>query len=260
MGEQKNKKVSEEEALVEAEKTLKMLEEKKEESKEKPVEPKAETEKKPAKVAKTKLRSKKPKFRSRKYQEAAKLVDRTKLYGIDEALELVKKTAYTKFPASVELHIRLVLDKKGKPEALRGLINLPHPTGKKINAAVIDEELIAKIQKEKSANFDLLLAKPEMMPKMARIAKILGPKGLMPNPKSGTITSDPEKTLKEIQGGRIEYKTDSFGIIHLIIGKTTDESKKLNENYQALLAVLPINKLQKINVCATMGPSIKIKL
>ena len=140
------------------------------------------------------------------------------------------------------------------------MIKLPHGTGKIIKAAVIDEKLAEKILKDKRTDFDILLATPQMMPKIGRIAKILGPQGKMPNPKSGTVTADPEKSLEEIKKGRTEFKADKQNIIHLVIGKTSWDSKKLMENYQVLMNSLTGKKLQSVTICATMGPGIKIAL
>ncbi|MCL5795168.1 MAG: 50S ribosomal protein L1 [Patescibacteria group bacterium] len=262
MGEQRNKKVSEEEALAEAEKALNALKEKSVDgAKKTDKEEKGDKEKagkKPV-VQKALKKTKKAKVRSKKYQESLKLVDKNKFYPIAEALDLVKKLTYTKFNSSVEVHIRLSME-KGKAAVLRGLLQLPHSTGKEPKVGIVDEALIGKIIQDKKTEFDILIAKPEMMPKLARLAKILGPQGKMPNPKSGTVTNDPQKVQAEIAAGRVEYKTDNTGIIHLIIGKVKDDDKKLLENYQAVMATIPVNKLQRVHICATMSPSVKVKI
>lgn len=287
MGELRQKKVTEEDALKEAEEMLKRLNEAKNKESEPKEEEKVEDEKivsdevikgnvseikdkkesaepekeKKSKKKVTKKKSSGPKVRSKKYQEKYILVDRNKFYNLNEALELVKKTSYTKFDASVEMHIRLVVpkNKKGKNE-LRGILQLPHSNGKEPKVGVIDEAMAEKILKEKKTEFDILLAKPEMMPKIARVAKILGPQGKMPNPKTGTVSADIEKTLKEIKSGRVEYKSDDTGNVHQMIGKVSFDSKKLEENYQAIFAAIGAGKIQSITLSATMGPGVKVKL
>jgi len=263
MGEQRNKKVSEEEALKEAEKTLNELKGKKtQDGHAKIEEPKEEKKDKKESLDDTRDKEKKvekgPKYRSKKYLNARSIIDRNKYYPINEALDLVKKTSYSKFAGSVELHIRLELSKK--KESVRGLIQLPHGTGKELKAGVIDDKMIEEIIKNKKTDYDILLATPQMMPKIARIAKILGPQGKMPNPKSGTVTATPEKSLEEIKKGKSEYKADKQGIIHLLIGKTSWENNKLVENYKTVMTSLIGQKLQTVTACATMGPGIKIAL
>lgn len=201
----------------------------------------------------------KAKVRSKKYQKARALIDPVKKYEIGEAFDLVKKTSLSKFDGNVEVHVRL-LGKSGKPEQLRGLLNYPHPTGRKINVVILDEKQIAEIEKTSKAPADIYLATPEMMPKIAKLAKILGPKGKMPNPKSGTISKDPEKVKKELEGGQVEYKTDSFGNIHQIIGKVSADQKVLEENFKMLLSVLPTERIMSATICATMGPAIKVQV
>ena len=201
----------------------------------------------------------KAKIRSKKYQDAKALIDSTKKYEIEETIDLVKKTSYTKFDGNVEVHIRM-LGKSGKPEQLRGLLNYPHPTGKKIVVEILNEKQIVEIEKTGKAEADIYLATPALMPKVAKLAKILGPKGKMPNPKSGTISDNPEKAKKELEGGQVEYKTDSYGNIHQIIGKVSAENKVLSENLKALLSVIPSDKIVSITLCATMGPGIKVQM
>lgn len=201
----------------------------------------------------------KAKIRSKKYQEVVKLIDRTKKYEVSEAIELVKKTSLTKFDGNVEVHVR-VLAKSGKPEPLRGLIKYPHPTGRSIKIIIIDEKIAKDIEKTGKAPADIYLATPAMMPKIAKLAKILGPKGKMPNPKSGTISDNPAKTKKELEGGQVEYKTDSYGNIHQVIGKVSADKKNLEENLAVLLAALPTDRITNITLCATMGPGIKVQI
>jgi len=218
---------------------------------EKPAEESEEKSKK-VKVGKAKVRSK-------KYQEVNALIDHEKKYNLAEALELVKKTSFSKFDGNVEVHVR-VISKSRKPENIRGLLKYPHPTGKSIKVVILDEKVAAEIEKTGKAEADIYIATPEMMPKIAKLAKILGPKGKMPNPKSGTIAADPEKVKKELEGGQLEYKTDSLGNIHQVIGKVSAESKKLEENFNALLYVLPKEKITSVTICATMGPGIKVQI
>lgn len=214
-----------------------------------------EEEKKPSAAAK---KVGKAKVRGKKYQEVKKLVDTNKKYEIGEAIELVKKTSITKFVGNVEAHIRL-LDKSNKPEKTRGLIKYPFNIGKKILVEILDEKLIDEIATSKKITADIYLATPALMPRVARLAKILGPKGKMPNPKSGTVTADPEKTKADMESGQSEYKTDDYGIIHQVIGKVSQKNEELLENLKALLVTLPIEKISSINLCATMGPSVKVQ-
>lgn len=206
----------------------------------------------------SKKKAGKAKVRSKKYQAARDLVEANKKYDLEEGIELVKKTSMTKFDGNVELHVR-ILGKSGKPEQIRGLIQYPHSTGKKMSVVVLDEKTIEEIAKTGKVDADIYLTTPADMPKVAKLAKILGPKGKMPNPKSGTITDDPEKTKKDLEGGQAEYKTDNTGNIHQIIGKISADAKALMENYNTLIAVLPKDKIVSINLCATMGPSVKIQ-
>lgn len=200
----------------------------------------------------------KAKIRSKKYHELKALIAVKEKYDISEALELVKKTSMTKFDGNVEVHIRLA-GKMGKPEQARGLLQYPFSTGRKISVVILDEKIIDEIAESKKIAADIYLVTPALMPKAAKLAKILGPKGKMPNPKAGTITTDPEKTKKDLEGGQTEYKTDNGGNIHQIIGKISGKAGDLAENFKTLLAVLPLDKVQSIHLCATMGPSVKVK-
>lgn len=208
-------------------------------------------------VKKEKVRP--PKVRSARYKSAKSLIDSQKLYPLEEAIELVKKTSTVKFDASVEVHILMEKGKK-ETEGVRGLISFPHGTGRKLKVVILDEKKIEEIERTKKTDFDLALASPELQPKLQKIAKILGPKGLMPNPKSGTLTLDPQKMAQEIAKGKIEYKTDSFGIIHLAIGKVSWDSQKLVDNLQTLLSALPVNKIKRVYVASSMGPSLKVEI
>jgi len=215
-----------------------------------------EATEKPKKAKKAKQG--KAKIRSKKYQEVKTLIEANKKYEIADAIELVKKSSYTKFDGNVEAHIR-VLGKSGKPEQLRGMVSYPHSNGKKMNVVVLDEKTIEEIAKSGKVEADIYLATPENMPKVVKLAKILGPKGKMPNPKNGTITDDIDKAKEELSGGKVEYKADSYGIIHQVIGKVSGKDKELTENYQALVSLLPKEKIVSINLCATMGPSVKVQ-
>ena len=186
--------------------------------------------------------------KGKKYAEVAKLVEKNKLYTLEEAVSLVKKTSYAKFDSSVELAMNLNLDTKKADQQLRGTICLPHGTGKTKRILVIakgdkakdakeagadyvgDVDLIEKIEKENWFEFDVLIATPDMMPQLGKLGKVLGPKGLMPNPKTGTVTLDVTKAVNEFKQGRIEYRTDSYGNVHVIVGKVSFDNHKLVEN------------------------------
>jgi len=243
MGQQKTKKIEKEEPIKEeVKKPAEKIEEKKPE-----VKPAAKPKK-----------AKAPRVRGQKWTAAKEKIGQ-KDYVIEEAIELAKSTNNAKFDASVEAHINFQLAKKSK-EPIRGMVKLPHGTGKKLNVAIADDKLIEEITKTKKTPFDVLLAKTEDLAKLTKIAKILGPKGLMPSEKSGTLTADPKKTLEELNKGKISYKTDQFGILHQILGKISWDDKKLVENYQTMLSVLPKNQIKSIYLCASMGPSIEIEL
>lgn len=201
----------------------------------------------------------KAKVRSKKYQTAKATIDSNKKYDIDEAIELVKKTSMTKFDGNVELNIRLI-SKSGKPEQVRGMLQYPHSTGKKVNVVVLTEKIIDEILTSKKAEADIYLTTPVDMPKVAKLAKILGPKGKMPNPKAGTISESPEKTKKDLESGQAEYKTDKYGIIHQVIGKVSGKTEELIENFNALATVLPKEKIVSVSLSATMGPGVKVSL
>ena len=220
----------------------------------------------------------------KRYAESAKLVDRTKLYSAKEALELIEKMPKAKFDETVELHVKLGVDSKHADQQVRGTTVLPNGTGKTQRVLVFAkgpkadealkagadfvgaEELIPKIEKENWFDYDVIVATPDMMGVVGRLGKVLGPKGLMPNPKTGTVTTDVEKAVKEVKAGRVEYRTDSFGNIHGIIGNTDFEEKALLENLEAFMAVLIKAKpstvkgdyIKNISIATTMGPGIKI--
>lgn len=222
--------------------------------------------------------------KGKKYVEVAKLVDKNNLYTKEEAVNLVKKTSITKFDASVEVAINLNLDTKKAEQQLRGTICLPNGTGKTKRILVIakgpkateakeagadyvgDVDYLEKIEKENWFEFDVLIATPDMMPVLGKLGKILGPKGLMPNPKTGTVTMDVKKAVEEVKQGRIEYRTDSFGNVHVIIGKVSFEEKQLLENLEAFVSLILKTKpsvvkgtyVKNISIASTMGPGIKI--
>lgn len=192
--------------------------------------------------------------KSKIYLKSKKQVD-NKSYILSEAIALAKKTSYAKFDATIELHVGII-SKKGQ-EALRGLVSLPAGSAKQKRIVVADDQIIEKVKQGK-IDFDVLIATPAMMPKLAQVAKILGPKGMMPNPKSGTVTDDVEKVKAELSSGKVEYKTDPLGNIHLGIGKVSWDEKKLDANIAAVLQVIPKNRVGKVYLCATMGPAIQL--
>jgi len=223
-------------------------------------------------------------IRGKKYLEASKIVDKNKLYTKEEAIELVKKASTSKFDGSVELAIRLNLDTKKADQQLRGAVVLPNGTGKTRKVLVIakgpaaqaakdagadyvgDTDILTKIEKENWFDFDVMIATPDMMPALGKIGRVLGPKGLMPNPKTGTVTLDTKKAVEDVKKGRIEYRTDSFGNVHVIIGKVSFETPKLIENLDSFVSLITKAKpstakgkyILNISVTPTMGPGIKI--
>ncbi len=213
-------------------------------------------------------------------------VDSTKVYSPEEAIELAKKTATTKFTGSVEVHIRLGIDPKKTDQAVRGTVSLPNGTGKskKVAAFVTEsrekeardagavvvggEELIKQIKESEKTDFDVAIAEPAMMPKLAQIAKILGTRGLMPNPKTGTVGQNIAELIKEIAGGKVNFKNDDSGNIHQIIGKTNFETAKLMENlkalHQSVLQSKPVTVksqfIVSMSINSTRGPGIRVKM
>ena len=224
------------------------------------------------------------KKRGKKYVEALNKIERGKAYTKEEAVKLAKETSTSKFVASVELAVRLNLDTKKADQQLRGAIVLPNGTGKSKKVLVIakgenatkakaagadfvgDTDMLEKIEKENWFGFDVMIATPDMMPLLGKLGKVLGPKGLMPNPKTGTVTTDVEKAVNDVKAGRVEYRTDSFGNIHGIIGNTEFTEKQLLENLEAFMAVIVKAKpatvkgdyIKNIAIATTMGPGIKI--
>ena len=222
----------------------------------------------------------------KKYVEAAKLVDRATFYESDEAVSVVKKTATAKFDETVELHIRTGCDGRHAEQQIRGAVVLPHGTGKtvkvlvfakgdKVNEAeaagadyVGGDELIPKIQNEGWLDFDVVVATPDMMGVVGRLGKVLGPKGLMPNPKAGTVTMDVTKAINDIKAGKIEYRLDKSNIIHCPIGKASFSEEQLKDNYNALIEAILKAKpsalkgqyLKSVTLSTTMGPGVKINI
>lgn len=196
----------------------------------------------------------------KKYQEAAKLVDKTKTYALPEALKLAKLTSFTKFDGTVEVHVNLNPLTLGDKKDIRGSVTLPHGTGKQVRVAVADDKILDEVAAGK-INFDILVAHPSMMPKLAKVARILGPKGLMPNPKTGTVTTDIEKRVKELSNGQVNFKTEPENpLIHMAVGKVSFDEKQLKENIEAVITAIGKNKIAKVTVTTTMGPGIKISL
>ena len=225
-------------------------------------------------------------YRGKKYRESLKLFDKTALYDSREALDLVIKTAKAKFDETVELHVKLGVDSRHADQQVRGAIVLPHGTGKNVRVLVIAkgdkaqeaidagadfvgaEEMIDRIQKENFFDYDVVVATPNMMGPVGKIGRILGPKGLMPNPKAGTVTMDVAKAVAELKAGKIEYRLDRTNIIHCPIGKVSFGVDKLAENFDALLTAIirakpAAAKGQYIRSCvvsSTMGPGIKVNV
>ena len=223
-------------------------------------------------------------FRGKKYQESAKQIDRAALYDTNEAMELIVKTAPAKFDETVELHVKLGVDSRHADQQVRGAIVLPHGTGKTVRVLVFakgdkadaareagadyvgEMDMVEKIQKENWFDFDVVVASPDMMGLVGRLGKVLGPKGLMPSPKAGTVTMDVTKAINEIKAGKVEYRLDKTNIIHCPIGKVSFGADKLYENYSALIGAIikakpAAAKGQYIKSCvaaATMGPGVKM--
>ncbi|MDR0486449.1 MAG: 50S ribosomal protein L1 [Elusimicrobiota bacterium] len=219
----------------------------------------------------------------KRLNEAAKLIDKSKNYQLTEALDLLKQTAKAKFDETVEIHIKLGIDPKQSAQIVRGTVTLPNGIGKTRRVAVIakgekqkeaqeagadavgSEDLIEEISKGR-LDFDVLAATPDAMKDLSRVAKILGPKGLMPNPKAGTVTFDIAETVKDLKKGRVEYKNDSFGIVHSIAGKISFDNEKLAENIKTLIEAVIKAKpsaskgqyIRSISLSSTMGPGIFI--
>lgn len=224
--------------------------------------------------------------KGKKLVEALKKVDRTKVYTVEEAIKLVKETSITKFDSSVEIAMHLNLDTKKADQQLRGAILLPNGTGKTKRVLVLtkgdqaskakeagadfvgDLDLIEKIEKENWFDYDVIIATPDMMPALGKIGKVLGPKGLMPNPKTGTVTTDVVKAVSEVKKGRVEYRTDSFANVHALVGKVSFADEALVENIKAFINLIIKSKpatvkgkyIKNISISSTMGPGVKLDL
>ena len=222
--------------------------------------------------------------RGKKYKESAKLVDRATLYDTVEAIDLVQKTSQAKFDETIEAHVRLGVDSRHADQQVRGAVVLPHGTGKKVRVLVFakgdklaeaeaagadyvgGEELVPKIQNEGWVDFDVVVATPDMMAVVGRLGRVLGPKGLMPNPKAGTVTMDVTKAVNDIKAGKIEYRLDKTNIIHVPVGKASFGTEKLLENFQTLMSAIIKAKpaaakgqyLKSVSLSSTMGPGIKV--
>lgn len=213
-----------------------------------------ESKKKAEKKKKAKL-----KVRSKKYQEVMGMVDKTKLYPLADAISLVKKTSITKFDGTIELHINLNPLTLGEKKDYRTSVSLPHGTGKEVRVAIADDKILAEIEAGK-INFDVLVAHPQMMAKLAKVARVLGPRGLMPNPKTGTVSPDPEKRAKELSSGQVNIKTEPGNpIIHMGIAKVSFPDKEIAENVRAVLDAIG-SKVGKVSLSSTMGPGVKVQL
>ena len=222
--------------------------------------------------------------RGKKYLEKEKLIDKSMLYDYKDAVELVTKTSIAKFDETVEAHIRLGVDSRHADQQVRGAVVLPHGTGKTVRVLVFAkgdkaseaekagadfvgaEDLVAKIQGENWFDFDIIVATPDMMGLVGRLGRVLGPKGLMPNPKAGTVTMDVAKAVTEIKAGKIEYRLDKTNIIHVPVGKVSFGAEKLSENFQTLMSAVIKAKpaatkgqyIKSVVLSTTMGPGIKV--
>ena len=224
--------------------------------------------------------------KGKKYVEVSKLVEKNKLYTKEEAVKLVKVTNTTKFDASVEIAMNLNLDTKKADQQLRGAITLPNGTGKSAKVLVIakgpkakeakdanadyvgDIDMLEKIEKENWFDFDTIIATPDMMPALGKLGKVLGPKGLMPNPKTGTVTMDVTKAIDEVKKGRVEYRTDSYGNVHTLVGKASFSETALLENIKTFVETILKSKpstvkgeyVKNVSISTTMGPGIKVDI
>ena len=222
--------------------------------------------------------------KGKRYVESAKLVDRTNLYDVEEAVSIIKKTANAKFDETIEAHIKLGVDGRHADQQVRGAVVLPHGTGKKVRVLVFakgdkveeaqaagadfvgGQELVPKIQNEGWLDFDVVVATPDMMGVVGRLGRVLGPKGLMPNPKAGTVTMDVTKAVNDIKAGKIEYRLDKTNIIHVPVGKASFTEEQLADNFHTLMGAIVKAKpaaakgqyLRSVTITSTMGPGIKI--
>ena len=224
--------------------------------------------------------------KGKKYLEVLSKVDRTKQYTLDEAVKLVKETSISKFDGSVEIAMRLNLDTRKSDQQLRGAIVLPSGTGKEKKVLVVakgdyakaakdagadyvgDTDILEKIEKENWLDFDVMIATPDMMPLLGKLGKVLGPKGLMPNPKTGTVTMDVKKAIEDVKKGRVEYRADSYGNVAVLVGKVSFTEEQLKENIKAFVATILKSKpsvvkgiyVKNVSLSTTMGPGIKLDI
>ena len=222
--------------------------------------------------------------KGKRYVESAKLVDRTNLYDVEEAVSIIKETANAKFDETIEAHIKLGVDGRHADQQVRGAVVLPHGTGKKVKVLVFakgdkveeaqaagadyvgGQELVPKIQNEGWLDFDVVVATPDMMGVVGRLGRVLGPKGLMPNPKAGTVTMDVTKAINDIKAGKIEYRLDKTNIIHVPVGKASFTEEQLADNFHTLMGAIVKAKpaaakgqyLRSVTITSTMGPGIKL--
>ena len=222
--------------------------------------------------------------KGKRYVESAKLVDRTNLYDVEEAVSIIKKTANAKFDETIEAHIKLGVDGRHADQQVRGAVVLPHGTGKKVKVLVFakgdkveeaqaagadyvgGQELVPKIQNEGWLDFDVVVATPDMMGVVGRLGRVLGPKGLMPNPKAGTVTMDVTKAINDIKAGKIEYRLDKTNIIHVPVGKASFTEEQSADNFHTLMGAIVKAKpaaakgqyLRSVTITSTMGPGIKL--
>jgi len=222
--------------------------------------------------------------KGKKFLEAQSKVDKTKVYTLDEAVKLVKETSVSKFDGSVEIAMRLNLDTRKSDQQLRGAIVLPSGTGKEKKVLVVakgdnakaakeagadfvgDTDILEKIEKENWLDFDVMIATPDMMPLLGKLGKVLGPKGLMPNPKTGTVTTDVKKAISDVKKGRVEYRTDSYGNVHGLVGKVSFTEEQLKDNIKAFVSIILKSKpsvvkgvyVKNVSLSTTMGPGIKL--
>ena len=224
--------------------------------------------------------------KGKRYVESAKLVDRTNLYDVEEAVSIIKKTANAKFDETIEAHIKLGVDGRHADQQVRGAVVLPHGTGKKVRVLVFakgdkveeaqaagadfvgGQELVPKIQNEGWLDFDVVVATPDMMGVVGRLGRVLGPKGLMPNPKAGTVTMEVTKAVNDIKAGKIEYRLDKTNIIHVPVGKASFTEEQLADNFQTLMDAIIKAKpstlkgayIKSATVTSTMGPGVKLNV
>ncbi|MCR5215292.1 MAG: 50S ribosomal protein L1 [Eubacterium sp.] len=222
--------------------------------------------------------------KGKRYAEIAKLVDKTKLYDLEEAAELIKKTATAKFDETIEAHLKLGVDGRHADQQVRGAVVLPHGTGKEVKVLVFakgdkvdqalaagadyagGDELVPKIQNEGWLDFDVVIATPDMMGVVGRLGRVLGPKGLMPNPKAGTVTPDVVKAIEEVKAGKIEYRLDKANIIHVPVGKASFTAEQIADNYMALMKAIVKARpssakgqyLKSVTISSSMGPGLRL--